>query len=116
MGETPIAFVGDFTESPLVGNHFADAVTRTGRDPLPDWARSTAALRSTGFAYTNAITHFYTIRPYFQDVLGWPIKLVSEPDTEVLGELPQVQAMPAFPDAGSVAWVDDVLVVKVSEL
>ena len=116
VGETPIAFVGDFTESPLVGDHFADAVTRTGRDPLPDWARSTAALRSTGFAYTNAITHFYTIRPYFQDVLGWPIKLVSEPDTEVLGELPQVQAMPAFPDAGSVAWVDDVLVVKVSEL
>ena len=50
---------------------------------------------------------------YFRDMLGYPIVQAEEAERIVRQEA--VAAMPSFPEKGSVALVDGVAVVKLSD-
>ena len=52
---------------------------------------------------------------YKRQVLGYPVALMSEEESDAYAELPEVQAMPEFPEKGSCAMVNGVLVLKLSE-
>ena len=98
VGETPVAWVGDLGQS--------DAVVY--RDGLGE-------LRGYGVSGSYAIGHYRTIKPFFTQVMGYPLALVSEEETETLAESEAVQAMPVFPNKGYCQLVDGVMVIRLSE-
>ena len=69
--------------------------------------------RFNGSEENCAITFGDTYWMYFRDVLGYPI--VQAEDAERIVRQEAVAAMPSFPEKGSVALVDGVAVVKLSE-
>lgn len=65
----------------------------------------------TGVKPNFAVTYQETQWQYLEYVLNYPVKRY----TGEMGALDGVQAMPAFPEKDSVAMVDGVAVVKLSE-
>ncbi|MBQ7679264.1 MAG: glucosyltransferase domain-containing protein [Butyrivibrio sp.] len=91
-GQTPVAFAGIFESSPhLARLSFYDEINPlgVGKSLMP---------------YGGTPEHYLT------QVLNVPMCF-----TDVDAEDPAVAAMPCFPEQGSVAWVGDTLVVKLSE-
>lgn len=97
IGETPVAFVGNLNAS------------RINRDK-PAFAYMK---RFNGSEENYATTFDDTHWMYMRDVLGYP--LVQAEDAEGIARKTAVREMPAFPERGSVAIVDGVAVVKLSE-
>lgn len=96
-GTTPVVFCGEMGRSPLVGD-------------------SSALLRMKaveGSSYRYAISSESSYWWYFEDVLNYPI--ARHPYPSSIRALDAVQAMPVFPQNGSVAMVNGVAVVKISE-
>ena len=97
-GETPVAWVGDLGRS--------DAVVY--RDGLGE-------LRGYGVSGNYAIGHYSTVKPFFTQVMGYPLALVSEEEAGALAGSDAVQAMPVFPNKGYCQLVDGVMVIRLSE-
>lgn len=98
-GETPIAFIGTFNSSPTV-------VRRSGFE----------SVRGVGLYRNTAITYYVTIGFYFKYVMGYPLNLLSEGNVANIADNAKVKSMPVFPQAGSIQLVENVLVVKISNL
>lgn len=97
-GETPVAWVGDLGRS--------DAVVY--RDGLGE-------LRGYGVSGNYAIGHYSTVKPFFTQVMGYPLALVSEEEAGALAGSDAVQVMPVFPNKGYCQLVDGVMVIRLSE-
>ena len=93
-GETPVAFAGRLDRN--------DYWNR-GREAFADLDRT------VGLWSDYAAT--YNLGRYLTDYLNAPLLWDTETD---VAQWPEVQAMPSFPAAGSVALVDGTLVVKLS--
>lgn len=92
-GETPVAFSGALNDNALLSEP---------RDPFRDlsfYYEGVSAIRS--YAAT------YNIDSYIKIYLHYPMNI-----TYIHDPLEEIAEMPAFPSNGSVAWVGDVIVVK----
>lgn len=96
-GETPVAFVGSLNASQINADKPAFAYTK----------------RFNGSEENYATTFDDTYWMYMRDVLGYPMARAE--DAERIARQDAVRAMPAFPQKGSVAMVDGVAVVKLSD-
>lgn len=96
-GQTPVVFVGDPPENTIPG--FEKYTGITGVDE----------------SAVTGLQEDYRARAYFQYVLNDPAVIPGSDVFARMAEDPQVKEMPAYPQSGSVAMVDDVLVVKLSE-
>lgn len=97
-GETKVAFVGLLCDSPLTKQ-------RDGFD-----------YTATGLWHSYNTTYHDTYGLYLSYYLGYPADWVDSSEIGEYEQLEQVAAMPSFPAAGSVQMVDDVLIVKLSDV
>lgn len=67
-----------------------------------------------GFEYKSQITSQAKYRAYFANILQYPINTVQGERYDALLEDERVIAMPVFPENGSVAVLDGIVVVKMS--
>lgn len=98
-GETPVAIVGTLEDSSL-------SVPHKGFEHL-------AALDAAQDNY--AVTSEEDVTWYMWDVLGYPCNLVSSFELSELEEREEVKSMPAYPAEGCCQWVEDTLVIKLSQ-
>ena len=97
-GQTPVVFVGDPPQNSYTIPGFERYAGITGAD-------------SSG---ATGLTEDFRARAYFQYVLNDPALI---PGSDVFAQMesdPRVDAMPEYPESGSVAMIDGVLVVKFS--
>ena len=94
-GETPVYFTGSLQESPLLE-------PRAGFEHLND----------TGFWSEAAVT--YDVSAYMEEVLGYPVNLLAEPEAAALLPASALDEMGAFPSRDSVQMVNGVAVVRLS--
>ena len=97
-GQTKVAFVGLLTDSPLSDE-------RDGFDH-----------NSTGLWNNFSTTYYETYEVYLRYYLGYPVHCVDINEIQKYEKMEQVISMPAFPAAGSVQLVEDVLVIKLSDV
>ena len=97
-GKSDVALLGSPGESPL-------AVPHEGFEALSDFPG--AQKHMAAFSESDDAAFVWQI-------MGYPLNLVSDAEKERLKALSEVRDMPAFPAAGSVAWVGNVLAVKLS--
>lgn len=97
-GKTPVCLIGSPNDSPLVKE-------RGGFEDVT----------GMGLESNVAITYISTIESYFDHVLGYPLTLCDKDKANALAGSEEVRKMPVFPQNGSIAFVDDVLVVKLAE-
>lgn len=101
IGTTKIAFVGvpsDHAEQPV----FDKIKTITGMD------------MDSAISIDAASEYYNVYDAYFRYVLNYPVNLcVGQERLEKVAYLPEVQQMPAFPDAGCMEKVNGILVVKI---
>lgn len=98
-GKTPVAIIGN---------------GKTYRPPAAfDKVSAITGLSDPRAIPTDMDSHYYNAyRAYFDYVLQYPIVLCGE---DIRGSLridPRVEAMPAFPAAGCMAFIDNILVVN----
>ena len=97
-GQTDVAFVGLLYGSPLSKE----------RDGFVHVA--------TGLWHNFSTTYYETYEVYLSYYLGYPAHCVSLERIQEYEQMEQVIAMPSFPAAGSVRMVEDVLVIKLSDV
>ena len=103
-GQTKVAFVGTSDKSPLT-------FMRPGYEGVsPKGYEGT-----TGMAAWAVGTYYGTYEFYLENVLGYPVNMVSEGQVASLSRTDEVESMGAFPAKDSCRFVGDVLVVKVGE-
>ena len=51
---------------------------------------------------------------YFWQIMGYPLNLVSDFERDQIAKDPRASALPSFPSPGCTAWLDDVLVLRLS--
>lgn len=95
-GQTQVAFVGQMQNSVLSNSRQGFEIRGHGNDTNFD------------------VTYYENIVTYLTYYLGYPVTCVGTRQAAALGETPEVLQMPAFPAAGSIKMVDDILVVKLS--
>lgn len=108
-GETPVAFVGTFSDNPILNN------VRDGFPPNTDQRPSTKSGEYSKYAVgLNSSVSLYGssyIEKYFKYVLGCPILLGNVPNTET----PTGAVVPeCFPLEGSIREIDGTIVVRLS--
>ena len=91
-GETPVAFVGNFENSPYIKD-IEDL------EDMKIYGFGTSSLSYEGLDYS-----------YIKHVLNVNMNLVRTDRTD-----PKVKAMPEFPKKGSVAFINNILVVKIAD-
>lgn len=97
-GQTEVAFVGLLFDSPL-------STERSGFDHT-----------STGLWHSYSTTYYETYEVYLSYYLGYPAHCVDINEIQKYEKMEQIIAMPSFPAAGSVQMVEDVLVIKLSDV
>ena len=98
IGETKISFIGNLNIGPL-------SIPRKEIDP-----------EAVGVAGGNfGLTYYGTYKPFFENYLAYPINIVPEEEANTLKERYEVKSMGYFPDKTSIQFVDDILVIKLSE-
>lgn len=71
--------------------------------------------RVPGYEYSFGVSYPWSYRYFMEYYLGYPMRMAFEPEIARLAATETVQAMPDFPDPDCVRWVDDILVVKLSD-
>ena len=95
-GETPVAFIGTLFDSPL-------AMARPGFEHL-------SGLMGSNNLY--AITSEDYFPWYIQQVLGYPMQILSEPDRVQMAFREDILAMPIFPEDGCCQMINGTLVIR----
>lgn len=96
-GQTPVVFVGELPIHTMPG--FEKYTCVTGADE----------------SAVTGLAEDFRARSYFQYVLNNPAVIPGSDVFARMQEDPRVREMPVYPQSGSVAMVDDVMVVKVGE-
>lgn len=98
-GQTPVALLGAMSDSPLAVPHQGFEALEAfpmGERHFSGWTESDNA-------------------PYFWQILGYPLNLVSEGECDRIRLLPEAQKMPVFPEEGSVRFLEDgTLIVRLA--
>ena len=97
VGETPVAVIGRMQWSPL-------SQKRLGFEDV----------YGVGIGDNFSVTNGRSVASYFHSVLGYPINLADSELRSAYGKRDEFLEMPKFPDAGSIRYIDDVLVVKIA--
>lgn len=97
FGDTPVAIIGTLNASDY-------GIRREGFD-----------YTATGLANTFSISYSEVYSSYFKGYLNYPINLISESERTEIEDDDRVKNMAVFPSKESVAFVDDILVVKLSD-
>lgn len=84
-------------------------------DPLLDCEWEEEANYS-GSGFTTYLLNQYSRASWFRNYIGYKLPLVSEEQNQALAEKDVVKAMPCWPAEGSIAIVDNTVVVKFQEL
>ena len=93
----PVVIVGDIDRTPV------------------SWERD--EFYRLGGSHVHFTTSYYRLyERYFQKLLGYPIWILSRDDAVAFEARPEVEAMPAFPAEGCIKQIDDVFVVKISNV
>ena len=87
------AMIGDI-QDPLFGGPWNDEITYTG------------------LAFTEYLLNQYSRNNWIQNYVGYEIPMADPETTTALAETEEVQAMPCYPNAGSIRVVGDAVVVK----
>jgi hypothetical protein len=87
------AMIGDI-QDPLFGSPWDDEITYTG------------------LAFTEYLLNQYSRNNWIQNYVGYEIPMADPEATAALAETEEVQAMPCYPNAGSIRVVGDTVVVK----
>lgn len=95
--ETPVVFIGDFGSSDLFASR-------------PGFGQ----VDGIGLSSNSAITFEYSLREYFQFILGYPINMLEGDKAQEYANKKEVIDMPCFPATDSVKLIDGVVIVKVS--
>ncbi|MBP3892224.1 MAG: glucosyltransferase domain-containing protein [Solobacterium sp.] len=95
--ETPIVFIGKLYENPYFSKY-------------KDLDYSGAGIR-----YTSSITYYDTYKRYLNIQMNYGIKILDETTAKEYAVKEEVKQMPCFPDKDSIQYIDDVLVIKISE-
>ena len=95
-GETPVAILGEFPESPLLGEDVF------------------AAYRQTGLDLRTPVTYGVVAKSYIRDKLGYNMRFATDEETGAHYYDPEVQSMGVFPAADSVKMVGGCVYVRVS--
>lgn len=69
----------------------------------------------TGLGYTQYLLNQYSRRDWIENYIGYDIPRADAQTRAALAETEAVQAMPCYPNAGSVAVIGDMVVVKFGE-
>lgn len=85
----------------IIGNFFDDYQTKELKD-----------IDITGSYDVSGITYYDCWLSYFENVLNYPIQLVSENEALSLKDNEEVLNMPIFPTKGSIKKVNDIIVIK----
>lgn len=101
-GETRVAFVGNLYKNPTVAHR-------------PGYFRDAYMSSFPGCEQEVTVTYYGAWENYFRNYLGYNHDMLSEDEACTLGSDERIATMPVFPAAGSVATVDDVVVVKLSD-
>ena len=96
-GQTPVVIVGT-----LASNHI-----QAGRPGLQE-------LPGLGLWHRYSVTYPTTYWWYFEEILAYPINLISVGDSEPWSQREDVKAMPVFPAAASCQMIDGTAVIKLS--
>ena len=100
------------------------AIERAAYKPLRTAPRMSVMISAIGVSYllqnlanyiTGGIARAYPDIPFFTQVMGYPLELVSQEEAEALAESDAVQAMPVFPNKGYCQVVDGIMVIRLSE-
>ena len=95
-GETPVAILGEFPESPLLGEDVF------------------AAYRQTGLDLRTPVTYGVVAKSYIRDKLGYNMRFATDEEIGAHYYDPEVQSMGVFPAADSVKMVGGCVYVRVS--
>ena len=87
------AMIGDI-QDPLFGGPWDDEITYTG------------------LAFTEYLLNQYSRENWIENYIGYEIPMADPETTTALAETEEVQAMPCYPNAGSIRVVGDAVVVK----
>lgn len=87
------AMIGDI-QDPLFGSPWDDEITYTG------------------LAFTEYLLNQYSRNNWIENYIGYEIPMADPETTTALAETEEVQAMPCYPNAGSIRVVGDTVVVK----
>ncbi|MCR5233025.1 MAG: glucosyltransferase domain-containing protein [Lachnospiraceae bacterium] len=93
----PVVFAGDIEHAPL--NYERD-----------DY------YRMTGSHFYTSLCYYSLYERYFQKLLGYPIWVLPRDTALEIERKPEVEMMPVFPAEGCIKQVDDVFVVKISNV
>lgn len=97
-GETPVVLIGELQNGPL-------AMDRPGFEQV----------NGTGIDGSFAVTNYVSYDYYFEQVLGYPIHLLTPEEAKTYAQLPQVQALESFPASDcAVLLPDGTLAVRLS--
>lgn len=91
---TQVALVGDYQSSPFFYDRFKNIIQLTG----------TAGFHPTTYSKDRFVEYY----------IGQPIRFADDQQVAQLSQLPQVQQMPCYPYYGSMQFIGDILVVKLS--
>lgn len=97
-GETKVAFIGTPVGSDITDIRLGFINTGVGTN-IP-----------------TLITYYDVYKTYFESYLSYPINLLSYDEMYDYTQLQEVKDMSSFPEEGSVAFVDDVMVVKICDV
>ncbi len=98
VGQTPVAIIGSLNDSQITAE-------RPGFDYID----------AIGMSSQFSVTYVGTYAQFFQNVLGYPINLIINPQIlEQLAESMEVLAMPSFPNSGCCTILDGTLIMKLS--
>ena len=95
-GETPVAFLGNFSASPLMGE---DAF---------------AGYWQTGLNFRAPVTHEGSRAAYFAKKLGYNVLLAPQAEVDAIAQSETARSMGVFPAADSVQMVDGCVCVRIS--
>ena len=98
VGESKVAFIGNLQASNVSLN------------------RKEFDYNSVGLSNNFSITYYKTFNQYFANYLGYPINIVSENEMKSLCLNDEVKKMESFPNSNYIKRIDDVFVIKLSEV
>lgn len=97
VGETKVAFIGNLNYGPLY------------------LQRKELDIKGVGLADNFGTTYYKTYKQFFENYLAYPINIITEEEMEDLKTKQEISKMKSFPSKDSIQFVDDVLVVKLSQ-
>lgn len=70
--------------------------------------------KGIGMDYNYGLTYYETYKLFFDNYLAYPINIISKEEMLTLKNRKEVKDMPCFPNKNSIKFIDDTLIVKLS--